>query len=232
MELGATVCLRRRPLCFVCPVFRFCTAGQRGDPDNFPRFLRKRTVHRVVDRLWVRNNDSILLHRAPQDSSRLATLFELPQADGIVSSPSPDNLIARKRRAISNEQIRESIYQHHTRFLHVSGNCRNSPISPGYPVAEIDQIAISGPHRRWIRELLDEERKAGLNLQSAVPSSRTDDCCALYLIIRNGMSEQLEHVQAVPQNSDAPRPPNRRSGRQMRTSSPATDCGSRWPVVR
>lgn len=37
MELGATVCLPRRPLCGSCPVARHCVAFAGGDPEAYPR---------------------------------------------------------------------------------------------------------------------------------------------------------------------------------------------------
>ena len=36
MELGATVCLPKKPMCLVCPLQRSCEAQQRGEIDKFP----------------------------------------------------------------------------------------------------------------------------------------------------------------------------------------------------
>jgi len=36
MELGATVCLPKKPLCLVCPLQKRCEAQQRGEVDKFP----------------------------------------------------------------------------------------------------------------------------------------------------------------------------------------------------
>ena len=36
MELGATVCLPRKPLCLICPLLKPCEAQQRGEVDQFP----------------------------------------------------------------------------------------------------------------------------------------------------------------------------------------------------
>src|SRR5690606_26989476 len=46
MELGATVCFRQKPLCLTCPVRTFCAAGQRGDPENYPRLAPKQIEQR------------------------------------------------------------------------------------------------------------------------------------------------------------------------------------------
>ena len=36
MELGATVCLPKKPLCLVCPLQKSCEAQQRGEIDKYP----------------------------------------------------------------------------------------------------------------------------------------------------------------------------------------------------
>ena len=41
MDLGATVCRPKGPLCDRCPVSGFCAAFARGDPETFPRKTRK-----------------------------------------------------------------------------------------------------------------------------------------------------------------------------------------------
>jgi A/G-specific adenine glycosylase len=37
MELGATVCLPKKPLCLICPLQKPCVAQQRGEVDKFPK---------------------------------------------------------------------------------------------------------------------------------------------------------------------------------------------------
>jgi len=41
MDLGATVCLARAPLCLLCPVALNCRARQSGEPDKYPVKTRK-----------------------------------------------------------------------------------------------------------------------------------------------------------------------------------------------
>ncbi len=41
MDLGATVCLSRQPLCRQCPVKGLCLSEQAGDPDRYPVKTRK-----------------------------------------------------------------------------------------------------------------------------------------------------------------------------------------------
>ena len=36
MELGATVCLPKKPLCLICPLQKSCEAQLRGEVDKFP----------------------------------------------------------------------------------------------------------------------------------------------------------------------------------------------------
>jgi len=67
MDLGATVCLPRQPLCTVCPVQGDCAARQLGAPQDFPVRSRKlKRSARSVWLLWACNPaDAVWLQRRP-----------------------------------------------------------------------------------------------------------------------------------------------------------------------
>lgn len=155
MELGATLCFRRKPLCTVCPVLEFCTAGRRGDAENFPRLTPKVTVKVTVNRLWLQQNGSLLLHKAPTGSKRLAELYELPTADGLIPQPSPSNLLVEKKRGIGNQRITERIFRANLTQKLKSRVNRDDDLH-WLPIKKIHTITLSGPHRKWISELLTD----------------------------------------------------------------------------
>ena len=51
MDLGATVCLPKRPDCVACPVQVDCVAAKAGDPQRYP--VRSRTLKRSSQSLWL-----------------------------------------------------------------------------------------------------------------------------------------------------------------------------------
>jgi A/G-specific adenine glycosylase len=151
MELGAMVCLRRRPLCAACPVRGFCAAAGHGDPQAYPRLLRKATERRSVVRVWCERRGALLLHRNPSGSRRLASLHELPTAeqaglDRAAASRGP--LLARMSRSITRFRIEESIH---------AAEVRAGIRRPGLVwvrIGDLDRVALSGPHRLWTGRIL------------------------------------------------------------------------------
>jgi A/G-specific adenine glycosylase len=156
MELGATICHRRTPLCAVCPVQEFCLAGQGGDPESFPVLAKKKIERIKIDRLWITCDNSLLLREAPADSKRLAGLMELPRCDDLPTLPKPrkSTLLATKKRSISNQSIEERIHRSH---LPESVNLDDYPDLQWVPFDKLDAITLSAPHRRWVKELAKTE---------------------------------------------------------------------------
>jgi A/G-specific adenine glycosylase len=153
MELGATVCLRQKPLCARCPVRSFCSAARRGAPAAYPRFEARRSERRSVSRVWCEASGKILLHRAGEGSRRLAGLHELPTAEQAGLEPGPAArlpLLARKKRSITRFQITESIH-----VLKARPRGRRDGLV-WVPIASLEAITLSGPHRRWINEILEQ----------------------------------------------------------------------------
>ena len=58
MELGATVCLPRKPLCVICPVRSFCAAG---DPETLPRKRERRKIEKKDEFHFVALKESQIL---------------------------------------------------------------------------------------------------------------------------------------------------------------------------
>jgi len=82
MELGATVCLPREPLCLLCPVAAFCAAAKSGRQSEFPTRSVKGAAKRVSrELLIVQRRDSILFWQRPAASPRLAGFWELPERE-------------------------------------------------------------------------------------------------------------------------------------------------------
>ena len=68
MDLGATVCVRRRPLCAACPLHDGCRARRTGRQHSIPA-PRPRAIRRtqsVVMLLVQRSDGSVLLERRPE----------------------------------------------------------------------------------------------------------------------------------------------------------------------
>lgn len=157
MELGATVCFRQNPLCLTCPVRGFCAAARRGEPEAFPRLAPKRIEQRFVIRLWCQRGDALLLHRAADDARRFARIHELPLPEhaGLAEAAvTRGELVARKSRGITRYRITEAIHA-------VDPSVIREPLAAGLvwvPRAQLDAITLSGPHRRWVTELLARTR--------------------------------------------------------------------------
>ncbi len=163
MELGATVCFRTKPLCTTCPLLRFCRAGQGGDPEKHPVLAAKKVTRVEVPRLWCRRDNSLLLHRASGTARRLADLYELPDAQllgleaGDTESLGP--ILLRRKRSITRYRITETIH----RYSPPRG--RKVPLSAGsglewIPLDRLNGITLSGPHRKWVDELIAAEGEA------------------------------------------------------------------------
>ena len=157
MELGATVCFRQKPLCLTCPVRPFCAAGNSGEPEAYPRLAAKVMEQRAVTRVWCVRNGALLLHRSAVDARRLAELHELPTIEHVAGGEKmlrKDELIAVRKRGITRFQITESIY----RIDLPAGKLHAELV--WVPLARIEEVTLSGPHRRWINEILKEKRTA------------------------------------------------------------------------
>lgn len=152
MELGATVCHRRDPLCRCCPLAQWCAATKSGSAEDFPKLQPKEIEHRSVTRAWVVKDGALLLHRSPPRARRLANLHELPTATHLeIDEQSLDacDLLARRKRGITRYLITESIYR-----ISLSKQLRLRDSLVWISFGDLQSIALSGPHRRWITEIL------------------------------------------------------------------------------
>ena len=82
MELGATVCLPRTPLCPACPVQPFCAGRAAGRERELPVKLRKPAVTEIaLDLLAILRGGQVFLVRRDDAEKRLAGFWELPAKD-------------------------------------------------------------------------------------------------------------------------------------------------------
>jgi A/G-specific adenine glycosylase len=104
MELGATVCLPRNPLCLLCPIAAHCGAHAAGTVAQLPVKLRRVEPVRLSGTLLViRKQDRILLRQREAEASRMAGFWDLP---------TPDDLPGVHPGALAGE-IRHTVTHHH-----------------------------------------------------------------------------------------------------------------------
>ena len=154
MELGAVICRRQSPKCTVCPLQGNCASSMREDVETIPRLERRRIREVSVERLWIQASGSVLLTKTGAKEKRLALIYELPGMDVLDGIAMASRPIAVRQRKIGNNQITETIHEvaptpRIMRKLAAKENCRWA--SPD----GLQNLTISGPHRRWIKELLD-----------------------------------------------------------------------------
>ena len=111
MELGATICLPRSPLCLQCPVHAFCrTRGEHGTPPR--EKLRSREVAFLLSIRKRGVTTQVLLAKRPPEASLMPGMYELPPLPLDVGGDelSHREPLLRVRHAITNTNYYARIY--------------------------------------------------------------------------------------------------------------------------
>jgi len=143
MELGATVCLPRNPLCLLCPLASHCAAHQQGAVTQYPVKLRKtEPVQIAAVLLLVRRGTRILLRKTEAGARRMAGFWELPPPEQL-----PD---ARIGKTVGT--FRHTITHHHYTFTVKMATAR----APGagfqwFDASQWQNIPLSTTARKALR---------------------------------------------------------------------------------
>jgi A/G-specific adenine glycosylase len=111
MELGATICLPRAPLCLQCPVHAYCKT--RGEHGTSPR--AKLSSREVAFLLSIRKRGvttQVLLAKRPPEASLMPGMYELPPLplDAGSDELNQREPLMRVRHAITNTNYYAKIY--------------------------------------------------------------------------------------------------------------------------
>lgn len=155
MELGASICTKHNPSCSTCPVASLCQGVAKGAPSTIPKIQRKTTEHVAVTRLWIAHEDRLLLHLNSPDAKQLAGQYELPTPEQLDIKPPKCKALLSKTRSITHRRIKESIHRLNT-TEQLLGSISRSTDLHWTPINTLDRITLSGPHRRWVKEILTQ----------------------------------------------------------------------------
>lgn len=151
MELGATICQKTKPLCETCPVQKHCLAQKNGSryAASLPKIQRPPIQKIEIDRALILTQTTVLLHRIPDNATRLAGQYEIPSLEDLQLPRPSQKPHAVKTRGIANQRIKENL------FLHGKPNQASTPHAHHWiQLDQLDQITLSGPHRKWLEQLL------------------------------------------------------------------------------
>jgi A/G-specific adenine glycosylase len=163
MELGATVCRPRSPICPACPLESLCDAARVGDAEALP-IRRKRKPPRPVEAVaaWLERRGRALVVQRPQ-GGLLGGMWELPggeiEDDASAEQALRRHLAQRLGLAVSHaERVGEveHVFTHRRLRLHVfrcgpaSGRVRRSGLASHrwLSPAAIAKLPHGGPTRK------------------------------------------------------------------------------------
>ena len=152
MELGATVCLKHNPQCLLCPVNELCEARSQGIESKLPRFQKRKSEKQTVDRAWIMSSQGILVHRIPDSANRMKGLHEIPTCQQLGIKAGRSAPVFERKRSITIYRITERFFRIDP--SKIGGFKLGSDLLWVRP-KDIDDLPFSGPHRKWIGELLE-----------------------------------------------------------------------------
>jgi len=107
MDLGATICVPKTPLCDRCPVAGFCTARKTGAPQTYPRKSAKaeRPRRHGVAFVVTRGDEVGLVRRPPK--GLLGGMLALPTTDWTAKPPTAAEIAAQAPAAAAWRRMGE-----------------------------------------------------------------------------------------------------------------------------
>jgi A/G-specific adenine glycosylase len=159
MDLGASLCSRRRPACDACPLAGSCVASAEGRPEAYPVKTRKlKRGKRAHLLLWLDDGDRVWLVQRPQ-TGVWAGLWSLPEFDG------EDALWAASATWPGNGRLLPTVQHVLTHFDWALQPC-HWPLPGGLTASARGAVEAALPAGRWV------ERGAALALGLPAPIRR------------------------------------------------------------
>ncbi len=85
MDLGSTICTRKKPACALCPLNEDCASRARGDQETFPRKAPKKTGALRRGAAFVVTRGEELLVRSRPEKGLLGGMTEVPTSDWLAA---------------------------------------------------------------------------------------------------------------------------------------------------
>jgi A/G-specific adenine glycosylase len=156
MELGATVCFPRMPLCSICPVQVFCRT--RGEHVARPRKLMasRKASYALVRRPdeEVPNRRQVLLYKRSATASQMPGMWELPMLpEGAEGDAEP---VLRIRHAITNTNYYVAVFAYDAapESLISSTEPSSGPMEQEWvPERKLAEVALTGLARKILMRL-------------------------------------------------------------------------------
>lgn len=151
MELGAMVCIPRRPQCLICPVRRCCEAQANGVELNIPAPRKARPTPLVRRRVFCIERDGKWLIEQRPPAGRWAGLWQFITVDDEGPPPAPPLvLLGEIRHALTHRRYVFEVYRA------APGAAPPEKLPRAWAsLAELDAYPLSRPQLR-IRQLLGE----------------------------------------------------------------------------
>ena len=141
MELGATVCLPKAPLCLHCPVQPWCrTRGEHAVQPRKPQQARA-IAYALATRAA---GTEVLLRQRAGHASLMAGMWELPELDAVPEGEQP---VLRLKHAITVTNYTVSVFQPS------EAEALRLPGTAWQPVADLPRLALTGLARKVLRRL-------------------------------------------------------------------------------
>lgn len=150
MDLGATICRPKVPLCGACPLRQHCRAFRSGRPEAFPApKQRRRRPHKHGMAYWTERNGQVWLVRRPAKGL----------LGGMAALPGTEWTDAEIMRANRIGTVRH-VFTHFSLDLHVV--LRSEPTGEGWwhPVDRLSDAGLPTLYRRAAEIALAEQKRA------------------------------------------------------------------------
>ncbi len=111
MELGATICLPKRPQCLLCPVASVCRSRAKGAQDALPVKIKpQKSVEEERTLFLVEQHGNVLLWQRPATSRLMPGFWELPEREQL-PEVAPRQLLGSFRHGITFHSYRFELWE-------------------------------------------------------------------------------------------------------------------------
>lgn len=180
MELGATVCLPRRPLCDLCPLQRICRARKSGLAESLPNLgKRRQSARRNHVAVVLRKRGRFLVHRRAAEEIN-GGLWEFPSNEADAGDPGgfqwlekvwgqpPESLriLGEIKHSITFNRITLKVYAAEVR----RGFCNLGESYRWILPDELERLAFTGAHGKIVRWIATSRCNCGQNLPQKSPA--------------------------------------------------------------